>query len=138
MLLPEDVQASVRDNFHAMETPVTIRLYVKPGEESSETMHTLWQELGQLTDKLVLDVQEEVPTRMTAEDMEGAVSELWVDQAFTGVSYLGIPSGHEFGPLIQTLVELSNHVEPTVSPASEAWLNQLNEPLHLQVFVTPT
>ena len=138
MILPEDVQASVREYFQAMTNPVAVNLYVKPGEESSETMRGLWQELGELTDKLELQVHEEVPARMAPENMEGAVSDLWVDGVFTGVTYLGIPAGHEFGPLIQTLVELSTHAEPQVSPTTAAWLAKLDRPLRLQVFVTPT
>ncbi|MCL5116113.1 MAG: hypothetical protein M1272_03075 [Firmicutes bacterium] len=138
MILPAEVQASVKEFLGTMVDPVTVKLYAKAGEESSETMRSLWQELAGLSEKLVLDVRDEVPANMTSASMEGAVTELWADGAFTGIRYLGLPAGHEFGPLVQTLVDLSTHVEPEVSSETAAWLKGLEQELRLQVFVTPT
>ncbi|HLG52259.1 MAG TPA: thioredoxin family protein [Chloroflexota bacterium] len=55
----------------------------------------------------------------------------------TGIRFFGIPSGYEFGTLVDDIVAASRG-EPALSPATRNWLATLDRPLHLQVFVTPT
>lgn len=138
MLLTAEIQESVRQAWAGMTEPVTVKLFLKSGEESSKTMQELWDELATLSPKLTVEKSTEVPKGMTAQEMEGAVSEIWRGGQFTGVRYLGIPSGHEFGPLIETLLEVSNGNDPGLTPEALTWLQALKDPLHLQVFVTPT
>ncbi|NMP21922.1 hypothetical protein [Sulfobacillus harzensis] len=138
MLLTSDVQDSVKQALANMTESVTVKLFLKPGEESSNTMRELWGELQALTPKLIIEESESVPSGMDASQMEGAVSEVWQNGTFTGVRYLGIPSGYEFGPLIETLVEVSRGDAPELSESVVAWLKKLEKPLHFQVFVTPT
>lgn len=138
MLLSADVQTSVKEYLSAMVDPVTVALYTKSGEVSSDTMVELWQEVSALTDKLQVQIRPGVPEGMTSESMEGVVSELWQEDRFTGVRYLGIASGHEFGPLMQTLVELSTHRQPEVTSEAQEWIGQVQVPVKLQVFVTAT
>ena len=54
-----------------------------------------------------------------------------------GIQYSGIPSGHEFGTLINDIVLVSGR-DSGLSAATRAYLKGLVTPLHLQVFVTPT
>ncbi len=54
-----------------------------------------------------------------------------------GIRLLGIPSGHEFGTLIQDLIVVSGR-DSGLEPATRAFLSNLQKPIHLQVFVTPT
>ncbi len=56
-----------------------------------------------------------------------------------GVRYYGIPSGYEFSSLLHDLKAVAagpQHVE--LSEDALAFLEQLENPVHLQVFVTPT
>ncbi|WP_345325495.1 hypothetical protein [Candidatus Villigracilis proximus] len=54
-----------------------------------------------------------------------------------GVQYSGIPAGHEFGTLINDIVLVSGR-DSGLSEEVRAFLKNLEKPLHLQVFVTPT
>lgn len=54
-----------------------------------------------------------------------------------GVRFFGITSGHEFGTLIHTLVLVSGR-DSGLDPQTRQALKELKEPVHLQVFVTPT
>jgi len=54
-----------------------------------------------------------------------------------GVQFSGIPSGHEFATLINDILMVSNR-DSGLSPAVREFLKNLNQPLLLQVFVTPT
>jgi glutaredoxin-like protein len=54
-----------------------------------------------------------------------------------GIQYSGIPSGHEFSTLINDIVIVSGR-DSGLSDETRAFLKNLTQPLHMQVFVTPT
>ena len=54
-----------------------------------------------------------------------------------GVRYYGIPSGYEFSSLIEDIIDISKR-EVELLPATKEVLAGIMEPLHFQVFVTPT
>ncbi len=54
-----------------------------------------------------------------------------------GIRYFGIPAGYEFGSLIDDILDISKG-ESGLSPATKQALAKIAEPLHFQVFVTPT
>jgi len=54
-----------------------------------------------------------------------------------GIRYYGVPAGYEFGALVSDIFDVSRG-ESGLSAQSKAMLAQLKEPLHLQVFSTPT
>jgi glutaredoxin-like protein len=54
-----------------------------------------------------------------------------------GIRYAGIPSGHEFSSLIQDLILVSGR-DSGLNEQTRQFLADLKEPVHLQVFVTPT
>jgi len=54
-----------------------------------------------------------------------------------GIQYAGIPAGHEFGTLINDIVLVSGR-DSGLSEEVRQFLKNLEKPLHLQVFVTPT
>ncbi|MBI4928736.1 MAG: thioredoxin family protein, partial [Anaerolineae bacterium] len=54
-----------------------------------------------------------------------------------GIRFKGIPSGHEFTSLVNTLLIVSRR-ESGLSADTRQFLKELTQPIHLQVFVTPT
>lgn len=54
-----------------------------------------------------------------------------------GVRYAGIPSGHEFSSLIHDLILVSTR-DSGLNAKTRQSLKELKEPVHIQVFVTPT
>ncbi len=52
-----------------------------------------------------------------------------------GIRFYGIPSGYEFTSLIEDIVDVSRG---KLSPETVEVLAQIEEPVHIQVFVTPT
>ncbi|HCL98378.1 MAG TPA: thioredoxin family protein [Fervidobacterium sp.] len=55
-----------------------------------------------------------------------------------GVRFYGVPSGHEFGTLIQDIVLFGKNAKPQLSQETIDKLNQLDKPVKISVFVTPT
>lgn len=53
------------------------------------------------------------------------------------VRYLGIPAGYEFTSLIEDIIDVSRGVTK-LSEATKAALAGLKNPVHIQVFFTPT
>jgi len=54
-----------------------------------------------------------------------------------GIRFYGIPAGYEFTSLIHA-IRLVGGIGSQLDPATVAELNKLAQPVHLQVFVTPT
>jgi len=54
-----------------------------------------------------------------------------------GVRYYGIPSGYEFGSLLEDIVDVSRG-DSGFSPEQLEKIRAIQTPVHLQVFVTPT
>ncbi len=54
-----------------------------------------------------------------------------------GIRFSGVPSGHEFGTLINDILLVSKR-DSGLSPKTREYLKALDQPLLLQVFVTPT
>ena len=55
-----------------------------------------------------------------------------------GVRFYGVPSGHEFGTLIQDIVLFGKNAKPQLSQETIDKLNQLDKQVKISVFVTPT
>ncbi len=54
-----------------------------------------------------------------------------------GIRFFGIPSGYEFSSLIES-IKLASTGEPQLSPAALEYVQGISEPVHIQVYVTPT
>ncbi len=54
-----------------------------------------------------------------------------------GIRYAGIPAGYEFSSLINDLLMVGRR-DSRLSETTRAALKKLDQPVHLQVFVTPT
>jgi len=54
-----------------------------------------------------------------------------------GIRFYGLPAGYEFSSLLDAIVSVSR-ADSGLSPETRRKLAELAEPVHLQVFVTPT
>ena len=54
-----------------------------------------------------------------------------------GIRMYGLPSGYEFGTLIEAILDVSRG-DSGLSPETRAALKDVTRPVHLQVFSTPT
>jgi glutaredoxin-like protein len=54
-----------------------------------------------------------------------------------GIRFYGIPSGYEFTSLLEA-VRMAATGQPDLSDETVEFLSSLSEPVHMQVFVTPT
>jgi len=54
-----------------------------------------------------------------------------------GIRFYGIPAGYEFTTLLDAILSVSKG-DSGLKPESKEKLAKINQPLHLEVFVTPT
>jgi glutaredoxin-like protein len=144
-LLNEDIRNQVREAFTALQEPVQVLFFGSKEEcEYCDDTLKLVEEVTNLSDKLSLqafDVEADsaVADRYNVSMTPGLViAGLGEDGVIDyGIRYAGIPSGHEFSSLIQDLILVSGR-DSGLNQQTRDFLAKLKEPVHLQVFVTPT
>jgi glutaredoxin-like protein len=146
-MLDENIRKQVKELFAECVEPVEILYFGSQDKERCQYCEETGQLLGEvasLSDKLALQVfdidrdaelakqyhVDEAPSFVLA----GRDGDQLID---FGVRYKGIPAGHEFSSLVNDLVLVSKR-DSGLSAEVREFLNGLQAPVHLQVFVTPT
>ena len=143
-LLNDDIRNQVWDEFAALTNPVKMVVFTQEIEcQYCKETRELIEEVAGLSDKLSVEVHDFVTDKSVAQDYgidkipAVAIVAGGEDAKDYGIRLYGIPSGYEFSTLIEDIVMVSSR-ESGLSSATKAELAKLSEPLHLQVFVTPT
>jgi glutaredoxin-like protein len=144
-LLSDDILQQIRDVFDQLQNPIEILFFgsKKDCKYCDDTLQ-LVTEVAEISDKLSLSVYDaddnaEIARQYKVDKFPGMVivgrdGDQILDY---GIRYAGIPSGHEFSSLIHDLVLVSGR-DSGLGQETRNYLQSLNEPVHLQVFVTPT
>jgi glutaredoxin-like protein len=143
-ILNDDIKQQVRDEFSNLTNPVKLVMFTQEMEcqYCSET-RSLIEEVGELSDKISVEVYDQIADKEVAEqyniDKIPAVAIVadGEDTKDYGIRLYGIPSGYEFSTLIGDIVMVSQR-ESGLDSATKQYIQELETPLHLQVFVTPT
>lgn len=147
-LLNATIQQQVREALAKMTRPVKLLMFTQGANGAIECAfcaetRELLEEVAALSDKLTLEVRDFVADAALAESYRidkipalvvlgnGAQPEDY------GIRLYGIPSGYEFGTLIEDILMVSQG-ETGLQPQTLKELGRLNKPVHIQVFVTPT
>jgi len=139
-LLNADTQKEVQSILQEMKDPVKMILFVKNEDciYCKETQQLL-EEVKELNDKISLEVYTIDFAKEKAEyyNIDKAPAIILENDSDFGIRFYGIPSGYEFGTLLQDLIYISKK-ETELSPSTKDFIKKINKPLHIQVFVTPT
>lgn len=102
------------------------------------------EEIAGLSDQISAEILNFVTDKATAElygiDKIPAIAILRVEDGEDrdyGIRFYGIPSGYEFTSIIEDILDVSKG-ESGLQPKSKETVASLTEPVHIQVFVTPT
>ncbi len=144
-LLNDQVIGQIRQAFAELVNPVQLLFFgSKESCEYCDETRQLLNEIVELDSKLSLslhDLKEDAalaaeyrvdkaPAIVIASLSGDKVSDL-------GIQFAGIPAGYEFSTLINDII-IASKLDSGLSAATREFLKNLTEPLHLQVFVTPT
>lgn len=144
-LLNDEVAGQVREVFQNLKEPVEVFFFgAKENCAYCEDTRQLVEEIVELSDLLGMQIYDleddaEIAGQYNVDKAPGLVllgrdGEQLLDY---GIRYAGIPSGHEFSSLINDLVLVSGR-ESGLDQETRQFLAGLNEPVLLQVYVTPT
>jgi glutaredoxin-like protein len=138
--LNEKTRGEVREMLSGLSGEVSLLLFTG-GEEClycNETRQLL-EEIAGLSDRLRLELRDIARDREVAEHYGVDKTPALVVQGEKdqGIRFFGIPSGYEFGTLLETIRLVSGN-DPELSPELLEKVGRIGRPVHLQVFVTPT
>ena len=148
-LLDEKVRKQVRAALTGMPSAVKMLMFTQREGGALECAYCsdtrdLAQEIAELSDRITLEVRDFVADEALAKahgiDKIPALVLLGNGGAQPrdhGIRFYGIPAGYEFSTLIEDLRMVAAG-EPKLAPETMKFLAGLKEPVHIQVFVTPT
>jgi alkyl hydroperoxide reductase subunit AhpF len=144
-LLNDQIIGQVREVFSGLKEPVAILFFgSRENCEYCNDTRQLLEELAAIDDRLTINVHDidadfDIAKLYRIDKTPGIViAAMNGDQISDyGIQYSGIPSGHEFSTLIQAILLVSGR-DSGLTPQTREFLKNLKNPLHLQVFVTPT
>ncbi|MCS6952598.1 MAG: hypothetical protein RMK57_14105 [Bryobacterales bacterium] len=149
-LLRERDRQELKDRFAERLTgPVKLVVYTQrqspiwvpgmPTCEFCEQTEQLVREVAELSDKLAVEVydfvKDEAGARAQGIDKIPAIA--LIGARDYGIRFYGIPSGYEFGTLVEAILDVSRGATD-LSPDVKQQLAKLNRDVHIQVFATPT
>lgn len=141
-LLSDADRATLTQHLAPIGKQVDLLLFTQTfgGSESGRLSKQVLDEVASLHDKVtvveknfVLDTDDRAKYQV---DKAPAVVVL-SDGADTRMRLYGAPTGYEFVSLVEAVL-LAGTGEPELEPETLAALAEVKEPLHLQVFTTPT
>lgn len=144
-ILNEEVVSQVRDVFEQIANPVEVLFFERQADcEYCGQTRQMVEEVTALSDKISLSIydldrDEAIARQYKVDKAPGIViAGRDGDQVLDyGIRLSGIPAGHEFSSLIHDLILVSGR-DSGLSEQTRLILKNLNRPIHLQVFVTPT
>ena len=104
-----------------------------------EELRELCKEVASLSEKITTEIYDFQSDKQLAEKwkVDKIPALLVFGQKEYGVRYFGIPSGYEFTALVDDIIDVSRGTS-RLHPNVKEKLKEIKQPVHIQVFVTPT
>lgn len=144
-MLDPQITKQIQQAFDAIEQPVQVLLFTsnEACDYCNETKQLL-EEVIALHPKVELSVHDihlepDLARQYNVTNTPGIVIAARDEHEVKnlGIQFSGIPSGHEFSTLINDILMVSRR-DSGLDAKTREYLKNLDKPLHLQVFVTPT
>jgi len=139
-LLDDNTRELVAAELAGLKNPVKLVMFTQEFEcqYCGETRH-LCEEIAELSDQISVEVYDFVADKDKVDEygIDKVPAIAVVGAKDYGVRLYGIPSGYEFAALLNDVKTVSAG-EVELMPETTAFLEGLKEPLHIQVYVTPT
>jgi glutaredoxin-like protein len=144
-ILNDQIIKQITEVFAGMSEPVQVLYFGSQDncEYCAETKQLL-EEVTAISDKIELSVYDIQADQDVAQKFNVTNTPAIVIAARDGteimdlgIQYSGIPSGHEFNTLINDILIVSKR-DSGLTKETREFLKNLDKPLHLQVFVTPS
>ncbi len=140
-LVTEEVAAQLKGAFAQLANPVRLAVFSQAlADPESEQVRRLVEELAALDSRLSVESYNFVLDNEKVEALGiariPAIAIMGTEKDY-GIRMYGLPSGYEFGTLVETILDVSRG-DSGLSDETRSALKELARPVHLQVFCTPT
>jgi glutaredoxin-like protein len=140
-LIDDAVAAQLKEELARLVHPVRLAVFSSSlASPESEQVRRLVEELAALDARLQAESYNFVLDKEKAEALGvtriPAIAVLGETKDY-GVRFYGVPTGFEFGTLIDAILDVSAG-DSGLEPATREALAELEQPVHVQVFTTPT
>jgi len=140
-LISDDVARQLREEFEELVAPVRLAVFSQAiADPGSEQVTRLVEELGALDERLKVESYNFVTDTEKVEALgiqrTPAIAVLGTDKDY-GLRIYGMPSGYEFGSLIDA-IQMVSRGESGLSEETRTALAAIDKPVQVQVFSTPT
>ncbi len=142
-LIPEKERRLVAEDLAAeLSRPVKLLMFTQEFEcDFCKETRQLVEELADLSDQLTLEVYDFVADEDVVKqyniDKIPAIVILDEEGNDAGIRFYGIPAGYEFASLLEA-IKLVGNGDLRLSASTLDMVKTIQEPVHIQVFVTPT
>jgi glutaredoxin-like protein len=139
-LIGDSDKAAIKKALSAMSSEIILNYFTQEiGCDFCRDTRELLDELCAIEGKIKLQVFDfqENPEAVAKYRIDKVPAIAVADGTDTGIRFYGIPAGYEFSSLVEAILMVS-HRESNLSPESKKLLKEIDVPVHLQVFVTPT
>jgi len=130
----------IAERLETLVRPVTLINFTQELEcEFCRETRQLIEELAGLSDKLTAEVYDFITDQSKAEEynIDKIPATVVMGERDYGIRFYGIPSGYEFSTLLEDIISVSKG-DSGLTAGNKKKVREVHEPLHLQVFVTPT
>jgi len=139
-LLPDDVKKQVRESFADLTDSVRLIIFTQTLECAyCRENRQLLEEIAALSDQIATEVYDFVTDTAKVEEygVDKIPAVAILGDGDHGIRFFGIPAGYEFTTLVHT-IRMVGGAGSQLDENVLAQLESLTEPIHMQVFVTPT
>lgn len=139
-LLNAEIRKDVKAELADLQTPVTFKVFTQAFEcQYCKETRELVQEVAELSDKVSVEVYDFVEDKALADSLgiDKVPGMAVIGAKDYGIRMFGIPSGYEFGGLIES-IKLVAEGDSGLAPNTRKQIAQLKTPVTMQVFITPT
>lgn len=140
-LMTEEVATQLKDDFAQLVNPVRLAVFSQAlADPESEQVRRLVEELGALDSRLSVESYNFVLDNEKVDALKiariPAIAVMGADKDY-GIRMYGLPSGYEFGTLVEAILDVSRG-DSGLSDETRTALKEVTRPVHVQVFSTPT
>jgi alkyl hydroperoxide reductase subunit AhpF len=140
-LIDDEVAAQLKTEFEKLKDPVRLAVFSQAlADPESEQVRRLGEELAALDPRITAQSYNFVLDTAKVEALKiqriPAIAVLGQEKDY-GIRMYGLPSGYEFGTLVDAIRDVSSG-DSGLSAATRTALAAVDRDLHIQVFSTPT
>jgi glutaredoxin-like protein len=139
-LLNEQIREKVASMLADLKDSVTLKVFTQEMEcQYCRETRELAEEVAGLSDKVSVELYDFEADKLAVDELDidkiPAIAVVGVKDY--GVRLYGIPSGYEFGTLIED-IRMVSEGDSGLSEATREMVARLTKPVRIQVFTTPT